>query len=57
MFIHILKDITTTSHTLKKGMTVDVRAVDAERLLDLKYAEKVGTPKTESKKKKGSKDG
>jgi len=56
MFIHILKDITTTSHTLKKGMTVDVRAVDAEKLLAMGYAEKVGT-KTESKKKKGSKDG
>ncbi len=41
MKIEALKDCVTPSHTLKKGMIVDMRASDAEKLIAKKLAKEV----------------
>lgn len=48
MKIEILKDTSTTSHTLKKGDVVEIRSVDALKLVSKKVAKKA----TETKKGK-----
>ena len=49
MLIEALKKVNTTSHSLKKGDVVDMRSVDAQKLIDKKEAKKVATKKTAKK--------